>query len=315
VYQTVNGPRSVAQMEAELRAAGWPGPVPGTEGAGAVANAYQRTTGGPVTEMAGQNYGMAAQYQPVVPQTALGGDYSALANAFNQAGNMTAAELAERKRQFDAQLALQRDQMERMGIPDLVIRQQEQAMRQQEFEFQKGITQRQQALAEEIQRGQLDLSRQVQLGNLGLGQQNLALNAIRQAAELGGPENYVQATNFARGVSQTDIPVFLRNLLSGQATSGVVGGAGLSNPQSFGGIATQLTGGQGAAGDVNQQLNLGRRLFGQGGGALAPGALEGLTPTELQMTGSLAKAVGGDLPTFMAQYARSRVGQTAAQAA
>jgi hypothetical protein len=58
---TINGPKTVDQMNAELRAAGWPGPPAGTEGAGATANAYARTAGGTVTEMAGQNYAAAAQ--------------------------------------------------------------------------------------------------------------------------------------------------------------------------------------------------------------------------------------------------------------
>ena len=48
-YNTANGPRTTAQMEAELRAAGWPGSIPGTAGAGSVANAYAQTTGAPVT--------------------------------------------------------------------------------------------------------------------------------------------------------------------------------------------------------------------------------------------------------------------------
>jgi len=45
-YQTINGPKTLQQMESELRAAGWPG---GED----VATAYARTTGGAVTPPAG----------------------------------------------------------------------------------------------------------------------------------------------------------------------------------------------------------------------------------------------------------------------
>ncbi len=45
-YDTVNGPKTVAQMEQELRAANWPGNED-------VPTAYARTTGGPVTPRRG----------------------------------------------------------------------------------------------------------------------------------------------------------------------------------------------------------------------------------------------------------------------
>jgi len=57
LYMTVNGPKTVDQMNAELRAAGWPGPPAGTEGAGATSNAYMQTTGGNVVPMSGGSVG------------------------------------------------------------------------------------------------------------------------------------------------------------------------------------------------------------------------------------------------------------------
>jgi len=44
---------------------------------------------------------------------------------------------------------------------------------------------------------------------------------------------------------------------------------------------------------------------------LGPGALERLSPDELQAFGSGLGAVGGSLPAFLQQYNQSRIGQNA----
>jgi hypothetical protein len=44
---------------------------------------------------------------------------------------------------------------------------------------------------------------------------------------------------------------------------------------------------------------------------LKPGSIEQLTPDELQALGSGLGSVGGSLPSFLAQYNASRVGQQA----
>jgi hypothetical protein len=54
-------------------------------------------------------------------------------------------------------------------------------------------------------------------------------------------------------------------------------------------------------------------VYAAGGQALGPQQLEGLTPTELSMFQGGGSDVGADVPGFMAQYQRSRIGQSAAQ--
>jgi hypothetical protein len=311
VYQTVNGPRTVAQMEAELRAVGWGGPAGGVPiGPGSIANAYAQTAGGSVTEMPGQTYGAAAQNQPAttVPQTAATGTSLAdLARAFGLGGTMTQAELDERKRQFDASLEWTKQMWAQQGLPELVIQQKAAQLQQDEFAFQSGMAQRQQALAEVTG-----------LGGLGLQQQQAALDALKTAASLGGPSNWIQAANYARGVQQTQVPEFMRNLLTNTGAPAAMGGVGLSAPQTFGGIAAQLGGGGTSTApttdDLARTLAMGKQLFTQGGSALGPQALEGLSDTEQKMLGSVSQAVGADLPSFLRSYAASRIGQGAAQA-
>ena len=60
---------------------------------------------------------------------------------------------------------------------------------------------------------------------------------------------------------------------------------------------------------------MGKQLFTTGGAGLAPGSLENLSDTEMKMLGSVGSAVGADVPSFLRQYAASRIGQGAAQAA
>jgi hypothetical protein len=103
----------------------------------------------------------------------------------------------------------------------------------------------------------------------------------------------------------------MTSLLGGTPTTATAGGVGLSAPQSVFNLAGQANN----VGDLGSTLALGRTLFGAGGGALGPQALEGLSPTEQAMLGSIGGAVGGDVPGFMNAYARSRIGQAASQAA
>ncbi len=106
VYNTVNGPKTAAQMEQELHAAGWPGPVPGTEGPGAIANAYAQTTGGPVTPTSNQPGGAPA------------GGPGGPAPAPDQGANLQAAQLLLNQAQqaayqayLSARLNLETDQL------------------------------------------------------------------------------------------------------------------------------------------------------------------------------------------------------------
>jgi hypothetical protein len=160
------------------------------------------------------------------------------------------------------------------------------------------------------------LQAQQQAFQQAMSQQGLGLQALQTAAGLKGPENWVQAANYARGVQQTDTPAFLNALLSGQTGPAAMQGVGLSNPLTFGSLASSLGangGGSSAPTNTNPALDQARALFSAGGAALSPQALEAMTSTEQQMLGSLGGAVGADMPTFLQQYKNSRIGQGAAQ--
>ena len=288
-------------MAAELAAVGYNGATD----PGSILTAYQRTTGGSIGPTSAAPGVSAAG---VTAPAAAGNQADALARAFGLAGTMTQAELDERKRQFDQNLAWTKQMWEQQGLPQLVIQQKAAQLQQDEFNFQQQMSQRQQALAEVTG-----------IGGLGLQQQQTALDALKTAASLGGPSSYVQAANYARGVQQTQVPEFMRNLISGVGAPAATGGVGLSAPKSFGGIASQLSGGATPAGtspsDLAQTLAMGKQLFTTGGAGLAPGSLENLSDTEMKMLGSVGSAVGADVPSFLRQYAASRIGQGAAQAA
>jgi len=61
--------------------------------------------------------------------------------------------------------------------------------------------------------------------------------------------------------------------------------------------------------DVDYAAQRLRQVYAQGGQSLGPQALEGLTPTEMSMFTGGGESVGADVPGFVEQYKRSRIGQ------
>jgi hypothetical protein len=274
-------------------------------------------------------------------------DLSGLANFAAQTAGVTDKQLAQQKAEFDAQLAFARDQMEKLGIPQLQINQQLAALQQKQFEFQMsqaiaGMTGQfqgqptMQALAQWAQlygqnapptAGQPTLAAQAQQAVLsgmyqGLPTEtarefnaNLAQQYLTTAAQLQGPQNTFQLSNYLRGAQGNEnVPTYLQSLASSlrlptfQASGGVA-----PTPQTAAGLAQQLGGGQSATPgwDYGQTLGTIQQIMQQGAQALRPGALESLTPAELQAFGSGLGALGGSLPEFLRQYAQSRYGQQA----
>jgi len=143
-----------------------------------------------------------------------------------------------------------------------------------------------------------------------LGQQYLAT-----AAQLQGPQNTFQLSNYLRGAQgNPNVPVYLQNLANniGQTPFQATGSTAPTT-QSAAGIAGQL-GGQTSATpgwDYNQTLGAIQNIMSGGAQKLGPGALENLTPDELQALGSGIGAAGGSMPSFLQQYQQSRVGQQA----
>ena len=146
--------------------------------------------------------------------------------------------------------------------------------------------------------------------NANLGQQYLAT-----ASQLQGPQNTFQLSNYLRGAQgNQSVPLYLQNLAQGVGQNLFTApGSTAPTPQSAAGLAGQLGGTTSATPgwDYNQTLGTIQNIMGGGAQKLAPGALENLTPDELQALGSGIGAAGGTLPSFLQQYAQSRLGQAA----
>jgi hypothetical protein len=157
-------------------------------------------------------------------------------------------------------------------------------------------------------------------------QSQMAQQYLSTAAQLQGPQNTFQLSNYLRGAAANpNVPVFLQalqnnlGLPSFQATgsqaptpasmSGLAAGMGYGSPAS--GTGTDTSGGATAGWNYGDTLNAIRGIAQAGGQSLAPGTLEQLTPDELQAFGSGLGAAGYDLPSFMASYNASRIGQNA----
>jgi hypothetical protein len=151
--------------------------------------------------------------------------------------------------------------------------------------------------------------------NLALQQGQLGQQYLATAAQLQGPQNTFQLSNYLRGAQgNQSVPVYLQNLASNVGNPMFQApGSTAPTTQTAAGLAGQM-GGQTSATpgwDYNQTLGAIQNIMGQGAQRLSPGALESLSPDELQAFGSGLGAVGGSLPAFLQQYNASRVGQTA----
>lgn len=417
---TVNAP-SLAAAESQAQAAGTWNPGAGTYGA----NSGPDVGGGGGGGGGGSSSG--------------GGDLSGLQAALAASSGLSIKQLDEQKREFDANLAWQQQMWQNQGLPQLAIQQRAQDLAEAQFQqtvqqaqFNQSLQTRQQNLAEQVQLGQLSIAQaqqqladEIQHGQLAVSQGQLGLDTLKTAASLSGPQNWIQAANFNRGVAANSVlPGFVSDLLTGKSTATMGGpapGAQMSNPLSLQGIAGQMgapgasptavgnqtpnlgvpayaytppaaftaqgaavqssvpqglpagftsvnqngtttftpTGGTAAAStagassaalDPNhmaqfyaqavqaagtggntgnpttaqtptgtpqqQQTDAGAnalaKIYAQGGQALGPQQLEGLTPTEQQMFTGGGAAIGADVPGYIQAYQNSRIGQKAA---
>lgn len=181
------------------------------------------------------------------------------------------------------QLGFQKEQMERIGIPTM----------QAEIWYK----QRQIELAEKAH---------------SLAQANLGFEYLKFASTIGGPENYFQASDFARGATERqDVPVFLQNLLSnmqeGNAAFGAQGGT--PDPKTAESLIAKLTGST-PTGDTQRKdaaaLQAMGSLFQTGAHRIS--GLQNLDPNELALIGSAGTKLGYDVPQWLRQYQASRVG-------
>lgn len=158
----------------------------------------------------------------------------ALAAYFEAISGFDYDQLAQNDRQFQASLQLQREQMERIGIPQVEIQKKLAEMEDEHFKQQLGLATRQQTFNEEVGRAGLtgtyngaptEQARQFNETN-ALQQGQLGLNYTAQAAQFAASDPFA-LSDFMRGAQQrTDVPVFLQNLENGVAASAAGGGMG-----------------------------------------------------------------------------------------
>lgn len=117
-YQTVNGPKTEEQMNAELNQAGWGGATYGDQASinQQIVNAYAQTTGGAVTP-GGMTAVVASPTSTIAPATTVPNQNQAAAALGAQIQGLLAAQAAGNKqafdemvRQFNATFGLQQDQ-------------------------------------------------------------------------------------------------------------------------------------------------------------------------------------------------------------
>lgn len=167
----------------------------------------------------------------------------------------------------------------------------------------------------------LALDKWYQEQSIGLAKERLAqdqrqfeattgLDMLKTASSLRGPENYYQAAEYARGVSQMPQSATFLNSLANQTRMADYGAqGGLPNPETMGTLSAKLTGQGGTSAYDDNNLGVIGNIAAKGAHQLAPGSLESLTSTERGLFTSGLDKLGIDTPTFLQQYARSRIGQ------
>jgi hypothetical protein len=177
-------------------------------------------------------------------------------------------------------------------------------------EFARQLAQAQQQFAAQQAQQQAQFEQSFGLQQGQLGQQYLST-----AAQLQGPQNTFQLSNYLRGAQgNQNVPTYLQSLANNIGMPAFQGtGSTPPNTQTAAGLAGQLGGTTSATPgwDYNQTLGAIQGIMGQGAQSLGPGALERLSPDELQALGSGIGAAGGSLPSFLQQYQQSRIGQQA----
>jgi hypothetical protein len=177
-------------------------------------------------------------------------------------------------------------------------------------EFARQLAQAQQQFAAQQAQQQAQFEQSFGLQQGQLGQQYLST-----AAQLQGPQNTFQLSNYLRGAQGNQaVPTYLQSLANNIGMPAFQGtGSTPPNTQTAAGLAGQLGGTTSATPgwDYNQTLGAIQGIMGQGAQSLGPGALERLSPDELSALGSGIGAAGGSLPSFLQQYQQSRIGQQA----
>lgn len=173
-------------------------------------------------------------------------------------------------------------------------------------------------------RDRLAFDREKQAQDLGLQQATLGYELIKTGATLRGPENYFQASNYARGVAaQPGTATFLSALRNNAQLAGYGAQAGAPTAASLNGMTASFLGqpgaGAGAGGGADSYLKQIHDVAAAGGHKVGAGKWEQMTDTErkLFLSGLEAPDEQGrayDADTFLSQLRSSRIGNRAGSA-
>lgn len=234
-----------------------------------------------------------------------------LINAYKDASGFKIRDLEERSRQFNENLKFERDRMERIGVPELQIKQQLARLQETQVKAEMGLA------------------------------------YLNTAASFAASDPF-QLVNFIRGAQQQGaVPMFLSNLrdlvvpqtqgapVAGQAPAaitagnleqalggGTVQGGANVGPDQAAAQPSAMPGGLGVQAvyggtDINQTLDTASQVFQRGADALPVGALEATSDTELNLLGAAVRQKHGDqaFPAFLQNYAKNPVRQQRAATA
>ena len=194
---------------------------------------------------------------------------------------------------------------------------------------QETIKNAQQRLTEDARQfdQKLQYDRERAAEQLGLSQSKLGYDVLGMQAQLRGPADYFAASNLARGVvAQPGTATFLNALRDNSKLAAFGAQAGAPDAVSVNSLSSKLGGPQiipgtsaGTAtsgGDVDALHGQIQGIGLAGAHKLGAGSLEQLTDTELKLLQGGLETAGPDgkafdWNTFMDQYRRSRVGQSA----
>lgn len=215
----------------------------------------------------------------------------AILAGFKESSGFSREELAEKKRQFDEQMALAEREWQRQGLPELQIKQRLAQLEEDKFH---------------------ETARQFN--------STQGLEYLKFASSLGGPADVFQSADFYRGAQQRgDLPVFLQALEKNTQLPAFQGaGTVPQEAQTAAGIASRLTGGGATTpGGYNPDQALASigSIFQRGATGLSGNALEQLNPSEIGILQSGAKKLGYSWDDWIKSYGASRVGQSASTAA
>jgi hypothetical protein len=301
---------NIAAMANQLKAVGWQG---NPNDSNAVIAAFKATaTPSDVAAMMGgggtdqSNSGMG----PLSPWE------QAQVDAFTAAGGISIKQMQQNAEQFAASLQLQRDQMEKIGIPQLEINKRLAdatiAFQQSQMQIAQQNEKLQEGIVSGVFNGQpTEAARQFN--------QNQALQYLTQASQFAASDPF-QLSDFMRGASlQPGVPQFLKNLQS-NVTGGAAGNVGpnAAPAMTLGDLNSAMAG---TGPPINPQtdpaLAATGGIYNQGASHLGVGTLESLTQQELatfqQGINRLYGSQAG--PAFLQQYQATRPMQAATRTA